>query len=175
MLSVPLKKFTTKVDKIKYSLPNVGDLETDTLYFKKFTMSDLINSESDEIFALRDKIAVAQAEKQLKLISSIGSEGLEKIINATKHISEIEENQKEEEIISMEEIEINSYLEASKNFGLSSIDVIKAIEPIIGRFIFLDKEKKVSVCGFDEKTPTYLKNFSFDKVNVYLFLLAMSI
>lgn len=161
---VQIKDLSRYSDKISYTI-EAKDGVTDTLYFKKITLADLTENETDIMFKVRDIIARRQSEYYMNL-------ALNKL-DKLEAITNTEQSQASQ--VKPEEPTISQILEFGKSFlqiGLSSKEIIEMIKPIYGKFVFLDKE-----CNMSLKTNTdaLIKQLDLDYVHVYLFLLAISI
>ena len=163
---VKINELSKYTDKITFVGADLKDQSTNSIYFKKVTLADLTDEEAEDIFAIRDLIA----KKQTEYFFSLPMEQIQKFDNINK---EKKENttviQKQEELTSAQ------ILENGKNFltiGLTTKEIIKYLKPIYGKFVFLDKDCDISL---KNNTDSLIKILDLDYVNVYLFLLAISI
>lgn len=159
---VAIKDLSRYTDKISYTIQS-KDGTTDTLYFKKITLADLTDNETDIMFKVRDLIAKKQSEYYMNLALN----KLDKVENFS--------NITNQEPVVKEEPTIAQILELGKSFiqiGISSKDIIDLLKPIYGKFVFVDKECQMSL---KTNTDALIKQLDLDYINVYLFLLAISI
>jgi hypothetical protein len=161
--NVLIKDLSRYTDKVCGTI-QAAELTTDTLYFKKITLADLTDNETDTMFKVRDLIAKKQSEYYMNLALS-KMDKIESLSNLTNN----------QEPVAKEEPTVSQILELGKSFlqiGISSKEIIDLLKPIYGKFVFVDQE-----CNKSLKTNTdaLIKQLDLDYVNVYLFLLAISI
>lgn len=170
-LKVKVDNFSKELKNIEYvdkTLPDeVGS--TEYLYFKKMTISNLLDEQSKQIFDIKDKIAKALGEYQSQHPIKMTDEEIEELQENLKKQLEKREKMSEEEKTEEKIKTTFTTVQAYGELGINSYEIIKIFEKLQSKFIFLDPEGKIP---FNKETQD---QFDFEITNVYFFLLALSI